>query len=118
MNLKTVVDISVGKGYIMVMRLQYAVLLHRKGGGRGATHRNPLHSGNSTERKIGNSGNFSDCSPESLTHSGRNVTAPLILKSSYAYDCRSDKQRKLLYWTNQRICLQKIISQSDASILT
>ena len=38
--------------------------------------RNLLHSGTFPERTLGNSANISDCYPDRLTHSGRNVTAP------------------------------------------
>ena len=50
--------------------------------------RNLQHSGNFPERTIGNSGNFSDCSPDHLTHFGRIVTVSLNFKSSYAYGCK------------------------------
>ena len=61
----------------------------KSGGGRGLQ---PLLVGQKyvtfrhfPERTIGNLVNISDCSPNRLTHSGRNFTAPLNLKPSYAY---------------------------------
>ena len=47
--------------------------------------RNLLNSGNFPERTIGNSGYFSDSSPDQLSHLRNNVTAPLNLKSSFTF---------------------------------
>ena len=48
--------------------------------------RNPFHSGKFTVRTIGNSGNFSACSPALFDISGREFTASLSLKPSYAHE--------------------------------
>ena len=43
------------------------------------------HLGNFPKRTLGNLGNFSAYSPDYLTSSGKNVTAPLNFKSFDAY---------------------------------
>ena len=47
--------------------------------------RNPFHSGNFSKRTVGNSGNFSDCSPDLFDLADRKFIASLSLKSSCAH---------------------------------
>ena len=61
----------------------------RRWGGRGVQPllvvQRSATFGQFPKRTIENSGEFSDCSPDHFTHSGRNFTAPLNLKLPYAY---------------------------------
>jgi len=61
----------------------------RRGGWQGATgpliRERPATFRQFPERTIRNSGNSSDCSPDCLTHSSRNVTVPINFKPPYSY---------------------------------
>ena len=65
---------------------------------------NLVHSGNFPERTIGTSGNFSDCSPNRLTQSGRNLQ-PLTFEALQRLWHRpmflENRRTVLSYWKTQ-----------------
>ena len=79
--------------YILYPVTKVSITVGERGGRRSCSPlswANLLHSGKFPERTIGNSGNFSDCYPDRLTDSGRNVTAPLNFKFFYAHESIND----------------------------
>ena len=75
--------------YRLELILNLCTIIRVGGGGQEGCSpklgRNPFHPGKFPERTIGNLSNVSACSPALFDISGRKLTAPLNLTSSYAH---------------------------------